>query len=165
MALINTTGIMKPVHKLGGAIIAVVQPAANLLEIAAMSSESWAQRYSADLAAKDERAEAVRVQTHKDLLRKALAQAQQTSLQTNVFEREVQAATALDSFKDRIHTERCKTIMEISPDQISILAKRENLTDSDILRAAKVGYQAKALGEEDAVASPFDLTTLKDRVK
>jgi hypothetical protein len=163
MALINTTGIMKPVTKLGSAIVMVVEPVANVLEMASESSNAWAIRHSAELAAKNERAAAVRTQEHRDLLRKALARAQEVSLQTDVFCQDVAMATKLGSYRARIHEARCNAIDNISEDVIFQLSKRENLTDKDILRAAEVGFSIKPVSEEDAPKSSFNLDSFTNR--
>ena len=157
MTIINTTGITRVTTKLGTAIVSTIQPAANLLEIATESSQAWTENHAAELEAKQKRKQAVREQTHADQLRVALAKCEQSSLDANEFVRRVQSQVDIDHFKQRIHDKRRESLHGIDDATVAELAKRNNLTDADILRAAKVGTTAQ-LDNSPESKNEFDIT-------
>lgn len=158
MNLINTTGITKPLVKLGNAVVMTVAPVANLLEMANESSLAWTESHAADVAAKTIERNAVRETVHANSLRRALAEAQRNTLETNLFVSEVQDAVDVNAMRARIHEAKRKQFHSLSEEAILKLAQKDNLTDADILRAAKVGITAPvATTTIDAPKSEFDL--------
>lgn len=157
MSLINTTGLTKSLSKLGNAVVFTVQPVANLLEMASESSLAWSESHAADLAAKTERRNKVREQTNRDLLRKALADADRATIETNALTRQVETLVDIDSVKGRIHETKRAAVKAISQDVIDQLTTKNNLTDADILRAAKVGTLATTTEETNEPKSNFDI--------
>lgn len=159
MALIDISGLARVTNKLGSAVVMTVQPAANLIEMASQSSSAWVDSHAADLAAKTERQAAVRVQTNADAMRKALANAQRTSLDTNELVRSVQSDVALDALKTKIHDTRLSVLVDIDSSVVEALSKKANLTDADILKAAKIGNTSPVESEEKT--NEFDINSFK----
>lgn len=158
MSLINTTPITKTVTKLGTAIVTTIQPVANLIEMASESSLAWSQSHAADVAAKADRKNKVREQTNRDLLRKALATADEATIETNTLERRVQVLVDIDSVKQRVHEAKRVAIKGISEETIESLISKNNLTDADIMRAAKVGTIATESEDSTEPKSAFDIS-------
>lgn len=148
MALLDISGFTKGASKLGTAVITTVQPVANLIEMATESSNAWTQDHSANIQAKSERNAAVRQQTNIDLLRKAKASCQQLTLDTNAYVRTVQTAVALDALKGRVHEAKQANILAVSSEAIQSLVTKDNLTDNDIMRIAKVGAVAEPVTDD-----------------
>lgn len=161
MNLINTTGITKPIVKLGNAIVMTVAPVANLLEMANESSLAWTESHSADVAAKTIERNAVRESNHANSLRKALADAQRTTIDTDLYVSEVQDAVDVNAMRTRIHEAKRKQFHSLSDAEVLRLAQKDNLTDADILRAAKVGITAPVATTtlDTAPKSEFDLSS------
>ena len=159
MSIINTTPAAKTFTKLGTAIVTTVQPIANLIEMASESSLAWTQAHAADVAAKADRKDKVREQTNRDLLRQALIAADEATIETNNLERKVQVLVEVDAVKQRVHEAKCDAIKCISEETIQSLISKNNLTDADIMRAAKVGtLPIESDDNSDEPKSAFDMS-------
>ena len=161
MALINLSGATRSVTKLGNAIVMTVRPIANIIEMASESSNAWAVDHASNVRAKTDRQNQVREVNNSDLLRKALATAAQTTIDTNVYERGVEIALSVDKLKDQILESRCKSILGLTPEQLQHLATKDNVTDADILRIAKVGTTADVTADD--TVKPLDINKFKLR--
>lgn len=160
-AIIDLSGITRGVSRLGSAVVRTVQPITHVIEMASESSAAWTVAHSANLAAKSDRQAQVRDKVNNNLLRKALATAEQGTINVNEFVRNVETSVAMDQFKAKIHDVRCSALVNMDEKLIQSLAERNNLTDADILKAAKVGSAAAQDTEDSLTISEFDLSRFK----
>lgn len=161
-----------PVLKLGGAIVTVVQPVGSLLEIANTSTMRWAEEHAAEAEAKRIRSAAVRKQNHSDELRKVMVECNDRTLYVDDLVRKVQCKIDAGTLKQRVHDARRLAMQNISDEIIEQLARKENLTDMDIMRAAKVGSFANYLKESNqqdedntVVEETFDIAAFRPKPK
>lgn len=155
--IFNFKPLTNGITKMGSAVVMTVQPVANMIEMATESTNGWTETHSANLAAKAERRNKVQAQEHADLLRKALTDAQNFTMEVDEYERKVQNKVDINHLKGRIHDAKRQAIHAISEDTILELSKKDNLSDADILRAAKVGTLAQESSNEEST-SAFDIS-------
>lgn len=162
MSLIDISGLTKSVGKLGSAVVLTVQPVANLIEMGSASSLAWSESHARKLAAKVERQTTVDNQVNRDLLRRAIFDADEATIETNAVERAVQLRIKEDSVAVRIHKVQCSSFDNIPDEVIVRLAGKANLTSADILREAKIGSIATPVVDEtDAPTSAFNLSNFE----
>lgn len=143
MPLFDLSGITRGVSRFGNGVVRLAAPVSDILEIAAAKSSSWTQQHAIELASKQERFEATQEAANDDLMRKAMAKSQRTTITTDEYVMEVQTDFDINEFSKRIHEAKRQAMYAISDDVVAELAKKPNLSKADILRAVNIGSTAE----------------------
>lgn len=93
--------------------------------------------HAANLAIRIEKERAVRPQKHKDLMDRAIADAKQRTLETDAYCKQVAEAVIADKKAELEHQLLSKKLKALTSEDASILAKVDNLTDTDIVEYAE----------------------------